>query len=1135
MKKRYNNTISNCVYDNSNQISKGKREIRNFSILFLAIIFCLCAADFAKATTFTVTKADDTNDNICDTDCSLREAIAAANAAATDDVIEFDASVFGTVQSIRLGGTELTITNNGSLVINGVGSHLLFINGSNFIDNTFIRSRVFRISPNSNVALNNLTVQGGDSRDETIENKLGGGIFNDNSALTLNNCRVSSNSTITSGGGVYNRLGTLNVNNSIFESNAAGSGGGIFNEQGTVSIANSFVNRSRAFTSGSGIFNSGDLTITNSTFFANSVSGQGSLGGGGIFNTGDANLVNTTISSNSADQFGGGILNSGSLDLQSVTVAYNFVRASSGTAGGGINNNNNGTINARNTIIGRNANGFEAQTDPNAKPSDFAGTLNSQGFNLIQDTSSITIVGNTTGNILNVDPLLTLFPSQFGGATLTHALKMNSPAIDAGDPNNFPATDQRGFPRPIDGDGNGSALPDIGAYETSRVTTPSTFVVTNTNDFGAGSLRGAIEASNATFGDDTINFDPNVFSTPQTIMLTNGRLEIADNTNLIINGPGADMVNISSNRLDGIFAVSVFGIVEFNDLTISNGLYAINSFGTFTLNNSIIRNNGLFPAIFSFGNATINNSSIKDNESAGIQTSGTMSINSSTIANNLSANNSCGAGIRSGFGRTTVTNSVIKNNSIPSPGIGGGICHETGIIDLINVTIAGNSASSGGGVLSRNGGTININNSTIASNSASSGGGISIFSSNGNTTGTVNLTNSIIANNTASNSADIRGTVNSQGYNLIENISGAEIVGDTTGNITGVDPQLDPNGLQNNGGLTETIALLANSRAIDAADPNNILPTDQRGFFRPIDGDGNGSALPDIGAFEFGSSVRNNRARFDFDGDGKTDVSVFRPDAGQWFYLRSIDGSDRGFQFGQGSDTPVPADFTGDGRTDVAFFRPSSGLWFILRSEDNSFYGFPFGQNGDIPAPGDFDGDGKADAAVFRPAIGTWFILNSSDGSVTTTRFGLNGDVPIVEDYDGDGRDDIAVFRPSEASWFLNRSTAGFIGFQFGAAGDTIPIPADFTGDGKADIAFFRPSSNFWFVLRSEDSSFYSFPFGSSGDIPAPGDYDGDGTADAAVFRPLNGTWFLQQSTAGNTALRFGLSGDIPLPSTLIP
>jgi hypothetical protein len=268
---------------------------------------------------------------------------------------------------------------------------------------------------------------------------------------------------------------------------------------------------------------------------------------------------------------------------------------------------------------------------------------------------------------------------------------------------------------------------------------------------------------------------------------------------------------------------------------------------------------------------------------------------------------------------------------------------------------------------------------------------------------------------------------------------------------------------------------------------------------------------------------------FDFDGDNKTDFSIFRPAPGEWWYLRSSDGGNNAFQFGMSSDTLVPADYTGDGRTDIAFWRESTGEWFVLRSEDSSFFSFPFGSNGDIPAPGDFDGDGMADAAIFRPSTGTWFVLNSSGGT-TITPFGIAEDKPVVGDYDGDGMDDLAIFRPSSAQWWLNRSTDGVVVYQFGASGDRT-VQGDYTGDGKTDVAFFRPTTGEWFVIRSEDDTFFGFPFGVNGDIPSPGDYDGDGVFDAAVFRPSTTTWFVNGSTSGTQIVGFGLSGDTPLPS----
>ena len=276
-------------------------------------------------------------------------------------------------------------------------------------------------------------------------------------------------------------------------------------------------------------------------------------------------------------------------------------------------------------------------------------------------------------------------------------------------------------------------------------------------------------------------------------------------------------------------------------------------------------------------------------------------------------------------------------------------------------------------------------------------------------------------------------------------------------------------------------------------------------------------------------------APFDFDGDGKTDLSIFRPGPGEWWYQRSSDGVVPAFQFGSATDKLVPSDFTGDGKADVAFWRPSDGNWYVLRSEDGSFFGFPFGASGDIPAPADYDGDRKTDAAVFRPATATWYIKRSSDGVTTITGFGANGDKPVVADYDGDGKADIAIWRPSAGEWWIQRSSNGTtFAVQFGLTTDR-PEQGDYTGDGKADVAFWRPSNGNWYVLRSEDLSFYGFQFGANGDIPVAGDYDGDGKFDAAVFRPSAATWFVNRSTAGPYIQQFGVGTDTPIPSVFVP
>ena len=294
---------------------------------------------------------------------------------------------------------------------------------------------------------------------------------------------------------------------------------------------------------------------------------------------------------------------------------------------------------------------------------------------------------------------------------------------------------------------------------------------------------------------------------------------------------------------------------------------------------------------------------------------------------------------------------------------------------------------------------------------------------------------------------------------------------------------------------------------------------------------GRAGGLVSIVRYNGDTPLISQRKAFDFDGDGKSDVSVFRPSASNWYLLQSQAGFSAA-QFGNSNDLIAPADFDGDGKTDIAVFRPSDGAWYRLNSSNNQFVALQFGQNGDLPRPGDFDGDGRADIAVFRPSTGAWYWLNSSNGQFNGVQFGANGDIPLVADFDGDGKSDISVFRPSTGSWYwLNSSNRQFSAIAFGANGD-VPTAADYDGDGKSDVSVFRPSTGSWYRLNSSNGQFIGLQFGQNGDVPAATDFDGDGKADIAVFR--DGSWYILQSQAGFTGVQFGANADKPIPAAFL-
>lgn len=536
---------------------------------------------------------------------------------------------------------------------------------------------------------------------------------------------------------------------------------------------------------------------------------------------------------------------------------------------------------------------------------------------------------------------------------------------------------------------------------------------------------------------------------------------------------------------------------------------------------------------------------------------------STTIRNSIISGNTApgeGAAVANIVGSTfdattTIENSTINNNTTSGgTAVGGGALNFSGgtgtaTTNCLNSTISGNVAGGSGGNIhnQQNVGVanFNLNFCTVANGTAPIRGGIN------NVNGVVTLKNSIVAGSANT----LGGIIVSQNYNLVETITGG-VFDAMPNDIVGVSPQLGP--LQNNGGNTQTHLPAATSPAVDKI-PFKIngcgIPVglDQRRFDRPDISD---NLRCDMGSVEINSRPPFNRD-LDFNGDGKTDFGVTR-DVGfspsgatnqlRWFLNNNGSTITNAFDWGVATDKVVPADYDGDGKTDIAVWRPvSSGqpagnaFFYILRSQTNTLQLEDFGQTGDDPfITGDFDGDGKADPAIYREGVGAgaqsrFFYRGSNNnpmGNITFTPWGINGDKPVPGDFDGDGKDDFAVLRNNGSStYYINQSTSGPKYAGFGLGTDK-PVPADYDGDGRTDLAVVRNSGGNieWFVASSlsGETLFKGFFGTASSDVPAYGDYDGDGKTDLAIWRP-SGFWVKLSSNSSVITVPFGTSGDYPI------
>jgi hypothetical protein len=284
----------------------------------------------------------------------------------------------------------------------------------------------------------------------------------------------------------------------------------------------------------------------------------------------------------------------------------------------------------------------------------------------------------------------------------------------------------------------------------------------------------------------------------------------------------------------------------------------------------------------------------------------------------------------------------------------------------------------------------------------------------------------------------------------------------------------------------------------------------------------------------------------DYDGDGITDASVVRNTGGgplgqvTWYNKPTGAGPHTITQWGLATDWFTPGDFDGDGKTDIAVWRqgaPGNSSFYVLQSGTGTMRLEQFGQAGDDPTViGDYNGDGKDDIAVYR-GDGNWYWRTTPGGPVFGVPWGVDGDVAAPGDYDGDGKNDFAVRRNNgggQAAFHILRSGSGAYTITvFGTPSDII-VPGDYDGDFKTDIATVRIISGqlVWLVLPSSGGPYTYTQWGvPATDIVTPGDYDGDGKTDIAVWRrdnnPVDTNFWIKRSSNGTvSAIHWGQDGD---------
>ena len=815
---------------------------------------------------------------------------------------------FSVTGVINLTSGPLTIAKN--ITISGPGANLLEVSRTSGVYQIFIIFNGSNGPTVSISSISITNGHASDSVQRTYSTD-GGGILIDAASLTLTDCTLAGNTADILGGAIANVEGsTLTVSRCTFSNNGATGdvdgdntfdawGGAIYNE-GTLTVSDStFTGNSvstdiistdpdRAPAYGGAIYTQKSAIVTRCTFSNNTAYGFQEARGGAICNNtsfGNNSVLTVrnctfvgNIASSQTFSAGGAISNLGSNNaVANVTVSNSTLSNNAAITGGSIYNEGQSGANAfvslDNTIIASSTLGVTLVNVGSGT------SISSQGYNLSTDDGGGFLTA--AGDQINTDPKLGPLQNN-NGPTQTMALLDGSPAWDKG--KNFGvAIDERGLPRPYDdlilANANGGDGSDIGAVEMQAG--PS-FVVTTTDDHNDGicdgtdcTLREAIIAANAKSGADAITFKSSVQG---TITLQSGLGPLTVSGSVTITGPGARSLAVSGNNSIRVFTFGS-GTSSVSGLNIINGriLGAANSdVAGGGASNAAGATLAFFDCEFSGnfvqgGDSSVVNGTGGHGFGGAIDNNGTLTLDRCTFSNNATKG---GVG---GPGSTAVNG--LPRGGLGGSGDGGAIFNEiAGNLTINNSTFSGNFGSGGKGGVSQNfiggaggdgvagvfdEGTTTITGCTFNGNSGLGGvggngsgpgfTGASGVGVGGLETNTTTVKSTIIAGNGgvggANSSKDVDGPVTSGGYNLIgsaDHSSGFGATGDQSGtDAAQVNAVLGS--LQNNGGKTDTLALLTNSPAINTSNVSVAPARDQRNYVR--------SGTPDKGAFEFGGEI----------------------------------------------------------------------------------------------------------------------------------------------------------------------------------------------------------------------------------------------------------------------------------------